>query len=374
MLSYWEREHFLKYDLIVVGAGIVGLSVAVQYAIKYPEKKILVLERGLFPSGASTKNAGFACFGSLTEFLDDLNYLSEFEVSELVKKRFKGLNAIREFFGDESLGYQASGGYELITENEIDALSKIESINQLLFPIFQRNVFEIIREIQDFGFGPKVKCIVKNHFEGELNSGMFLDSLWKKSQALGVKILTGAEVKTLDLSEKTISLSNPVSGNSPIIFQAEQIAICTNAFTRTLIPDLDIKPGRGLILVSKPLEKELPWSGSFHYDKGYVYFRKVRGNRLMIGGGRNIDFEGEKTDQFEINPKIKSYLFDLVNKEILPNQKFELEMEWAGIMAFGETKQPIIKMLAEDVCTGVRLGGMGVAIGWETATELVSHF
>lgn len=374
MLSFWEREHFLKYDLVVIGAGIVGLSVAVQYAIKYPKKRVLVLERGLFPSGASSKNAGFACFGSLTEILDDLNNLSETEVSDLVKRRFSGLNAIRGFFGDELLGYQASGGYELITDNEIEALFKIDYINQLLFPIFQRDVFEIIRDVKCFGFGPKVKVIVKNHFEGELNSGMFLEALWKRSQVLGVKILTGAEVLSLELNEKTISVSNLVSGRSPVIFEAQQIAVCTNAFTKALIPDLDINPGRGLILLSRPLERELPWSGSFHYDKGYVYFRKVNGNRLMIGGGRNVDFEGEQTDQFGINSKVKSYLLRLIDEEILPNVKFELEMEWTGIMAFGDTKRPLIRMLAQDVSIGVRLGGMGVAIGWETASEIVSHF
>lgn len=374
MLSFWEREHFLKYDLVVIGAGIVGLSVAVQYAIKYPKKRVLVLERGLFPSGASSKNAGFACFGSLTEILDDLNNLSETEVSDLVKRRFSGLNAIRGFFGDELLGYQASGGYELITENEIEALFKIDYINQLLFPIFQRDVFEIIRDVKCFGFGPKVKVIIKNHFEGELNSGMFLEALWKRSQVLGVKILTGAEVLSLELNEKTISVSNLVSGRSPVIFEAQQIAVCTNAFTKALIPDLDINPGRGLILLSRPLERELPWSGSFHYDKGYVYFRKVNGNRLMIGGGRNVDFEGEQTDQFGINSKVKSYLLRLIDEEILPNVKFELEMEWTGIMAFGDTKRPLIRMLAQDVSIGVRLGGMGVAIGWETASEIVSHF
>lgn len=374
MLSFWEREHFLKYDLVVIGAGIVGLSVAVQYAIKYPKKRVLVLERGLFPSGASSKNAGFACFGSLTEILDDLNNLSETEVSDLVKRRFSGLNAIRGFFGDELLGYQASGGYELITENEIEALFKIDYINQLLFPIFQRDVFEIIRDVKCFGFGPKVKVIIKNHFEGELNSGMFLEALWKRSQVLGVKILTGAEVLSLELNEKTISVSNLVSGRSSVIFEAQQIAVCTNAFTKALIPDLDINPGRGLILLSRPLERELPWSGSFHYDKGYVYFRKVNGNRLMIGGGRNVDFEGEQTDQFGINSKVKSYLLRLIDEEILPNVKFELEMEWTGIMAFGDTKRPLIRMLAQDVSIGVRLGGMGVAIGWETASEIVSHF
>jgi len=38
---------------------------------------LLILERGPFSSGASTKNAGFACFSSLTEVLDDIKIVGK---------------------------------------------------------------------------------------------------------------------------------------------------------------------------------------------------------------------------------------------------------------------------------------------------------
>lgn len=64
-LSYWERKTFLKdIDYIVIGAGIVGFSCAYHLKEKFPSAKVVVLERGYLPTGASSKNAGFACFGS----------------------------------------------------------------------------------------------------------------------------------------------------------------------------------------------------------------------------------------------------------------------------------------------------------------------
>ena len=50
----------------------------------------------MLPQGASTKNAGFACFGSLSEIIDDLKSHSEEEVIQLVKKRVDGLQLLRE--------------------------------------------------------------------------------------------------------------------------------------------------------------------------------------------------------------------------------------------------------------------------------------
>jgi glycine/D-amino acid oxidase-like deaminating enzyme len=58
-LSYWELKNwFTKVDYTVVGSGIVGHAACA--CAKYPESKILVLEKGMLPHGASTKNAGFA--------------------------------------------------------------------------------------------------------------------------------------------------------------------------------------------------------------------------------------------------------------------------------------------------------------------------
>ena len=84
MISLWEKRSLISYDIIIIGAGITGLSTAASLKEKNPKLNILVLERGLLPTGASTKNAGFACFGSLTELRNDLKVLGE-EQNPLVR-------------------------------------------------------------------------------------------------------------------------------------------------------------------------------------------------------------------------------------------------------------------------------------------------
>lgn len=49
MFSYWEQQSFLHYDHIVIGSGIVGLSTAIELKDRFPQKRVLVLERSLFP-------------------------------------------------------------------------------------------------------------------------------------------------------------------------------------------------------------------------------------------------------------------------------------------------------------------------------------
>src|SRR5438045_335528 len=103
-LSYWEQECiFNNIDVTIIGSGIVGLSAALRLKKFRPELKVLVLERGVIPYGASSRNAGFACFGSPSELLDDLNKNGEDEVFSLVEKRWKGLKRLRENLGDEHL-------------------------------------------------------------------------------------------------------------------------------------------------------------------------------------------------------------------------------------------------------------------------------
>ena len=77
-LSYWEIKSWLSHvDYCIVGSGIVGLNCALQLKKQFPKAKILILEKGSLPQGASTKNAGFACFGSLSEIIEDLKTHSD---------------------------------------------------------------------------------------------------------------------------------------------------------------------------------------------------------------------------------------------------------------------------------------------------------
>ena len=96
-LSFWEKQSwFTNIDFTIVGSGIVGLHCALTLRKNHPKAKILVLEKGTLPQGASTKNAGFACFGSISEILDDLQHHDQQTVIDLVQKRQRGLELLRQ--------------------------------------------------------------------------------------------------------------------------------------------------------------------------------------------------------------------------------------------------------------------------------------
>ncbi|MEQ8572940.1 MAG: FAD-dependent oxidoreductase, partial [Fulvivirga sp.] len=246
-----------------------------------------------------------------------------------------------------------------------------DQVNEMLLPLFKQPVFSIDdQKIKSFGFNSdEIKSIVVNPFEGQIHTGKMMKSLLALAYKLNIKVLTGTEVLSFedDGTEVSVIAKNMVT-NSDITFKANKVAVCTNAFTNKLVPDIDINPGRGIVLVTKPLSK-LPFQGVFHIDKGYYYFRN-EGSRVIFGGGRNIDFEGETTTKFEINERIIAELKKQLKDVILPSTPFEVDHTWAGIMAFGANKQPIYKKHSANVHLGVRLGGMGVAIGSRMGEKL----
>lgn len=366
MHSYWENESYLKQDVVIVGGGILGLSVACSIKEKSPETTVTILEKGILPTGASTRNAGFACFGSITELLSDLETLGEMKMLELVAARWEGLQLLRSRLGDEQIGYEAFGGYELITEKEIPALKQIPKLNEHLKPIFHSDVFQLANDrIEEFDFNPKfVKAMIFNPFEGQINSGQMMKSLTRYAASLGVSYITGAEVTAINTTENGVE----VIVSNQTIFKATKVAVCTNAFLPELFSDMNITPGRGQVLITKEI-LYLPFLGTFHYDEGFYYFRNV-GNRVLFGGGRNLDFTGESTTEFADNKIILEDLAQKLKEIILPNTLFEIDYNWQGIMAFGETKFPQIIEQKPNIYTAIGCNGMGVALSSKLGVEI----
>ena len=141
--SYWEQQSFTDYDYVIVGGGISGCFTALTLAQLNPNKRIAMLESGLFPNGASTKNAGFACFGSLTELEADLEQMSETALVDLVSLRYEGLQRLRASLGDREIGYKADGGYELFFDAQPTLEQRIERMNELLFPYLESAYFKL---------------------------------------------------------------------------------------------------------------------------------------------------------------------------------------------------------------------------------------
>ncbi len=372
--SYWDHNTYFKdIDTCIIGAGITGLTAAMFLKQKHPHARILVLERSPIPYGASTRNAGFACFGSAGEIIDDLKHESEEQVFLRVEERHKGILRLRELLGDKSLKFEQHGGYEIFSEKNnaqyTDCLDKLPYLNRCLRSIFKEDVFRICNEkISEFGFAG-VTNMIRHSEEGQLDTGEMMKALLSKVQSLGVSVLNGIEVKHLEDD----GLKCELTTNDAHRFHTRAVIIAVNGFASRLLPNLDLQPARSQVLVTSPVEN-LPFKGTFHYDRGYTYLRNV-GNRIMIGGGRNLDFENEMTDQIVVTQKIQDYLTGFIKEHILPGMQFSPEYSWSGIMGVGSTKSPIVEKSGQNIYCAVRLGGMGVAIGahvGEKVAELVS--
>ncbi|MGJ5643100.1 NAD(P)/FAD-dependent oxidoreductase [Formosa sp. S-31] len=357
-LSYWEiKSWFSNIDYAIVGSGIVGLNCALYLKQQHPNANILILEKGTLPQGASTKNAGFACFGSLSEILNDLEFHSEEEVLSLVKQRVNGLRLLRENLGDSVLDYAACGGYELFSDSDTafyeTCLFRMDEVNHLLKPVFNYDVFQL--KSNPFGFKNIYEKLVFNVFEGQLDTGKMMEALLRKVQAAGVKILNNISVEAFSELNSEVAVKT-----NQIEFNCKKLILANNGFSSLLLNE-PVKPARAQVLITKPI-KNLNIKGTFHLDRGYYYFRNID-NRILFGGGRQLDFKAEETTEFGETKKVQDALNQLLKHVILPETPFEVDHTWSGIMGVGNQKKAIIKQVSDFVYCGIRMGGMGVAIG-----------
>lgn len=363
MLSYWERESFWKTpDVIVLGSGIVGLNAAIRLKLSAPALKVNVVERGFLPWGASSRNAGFACFGSISELLDDLTKQSAEEVFSRVAMRWNGLKRLRELLGDDAIGYEPLGGFEVFTtadrETHERCLSSMEELNRRMKEITGsvRTYSTYDQGIESFGFAG-IRHLIRNELEGQIDTGAMMKALIGKATQLGIPVFTGVDVAKVDRTEEGVLLHT----TNGFILPGSQLLVATNGFAARLFPELEVEPARAQVFITHPI-KGLRMKGSFHYDEGYYYFRNV-GERILLGGGRNLDFKGETTTDMLLTGQIQQRLESMLKETICPYDKPVIDLRWSGIMGMGRIKTPIVKRIDDRTVCAVRMGGMGVAIG-----------
>ncbi len=372
--SYWERKTFLSdCDVLIVGGGITGLSAAISLLEARPKWRVTVVERGFLPRGASTRNAGFACFGSMTELLDDIGRMGEEAAWQLVARRWQGLRLLRQRLGDAALGFRPTGGYELFRDEADDRAAYAECLEHMdLFNAQMQAITGMPRvwspadaRLAAFGFG-RVRHLIRTEGEGMLDTGRMIDSLIALATTRGARLLWGLEVTDWSIQGRGVE----VATKAGCTLRARHLLVATNGFAKQLLPEIELSPARNQVLITQPLRK-LPFDGTFHYMRGYVYFRNVDG-RVLLGGGRHLDIEGETTTALGTTAPIRAFLLDLLREVILPHRAAEPAYWWSGIMGVGPEKVPIVRRVAPQVHVAVRLGGMGVAIGSLVGEEVAA--
>ena len=373
-ISFWEQTTFFKKkDLIVIGAGLVGLSAALSYKKAKPNHDVLVIDRELYPKGASSRNAGFACFGSMTELVADQKLMGQSAMLALVERRARGLQKLRATLGDEHIDYLPYGGFEVFDANQQsvfnDMQAQMNTMNELLADVVGHpHVFAIHPDPRALGLQPNV-LVIQNKEEGQLHTGKMLKRLLDLCKNAGIEIQRGLTLEAWVEESKAMRLEF----KEGLVLKSEQLLIATNGFTKRLMPALEIAPARNQVLITEPIPG-LKLKGTFHAEEGYLYFRNVA-NRVLIGGGRHWNFESSQTDAYDNEPALLEQLMNYMQQMVdFGETKPVMDMTWSGILGVGEEKTPILSRMNQRLVTAVRLGGMGVAIGMglgEQAAELL---
>ncbi|RYG04387.1 MAG: FAD-binding oxidoreductase [Chitinophagaceae bacterium] len=357
--SIWEKESFFrKRDVLIIGAGLSGLWSAYYLKKANPSLSVAIIERGLIPTGASTRNAGFACFGSVTELMKDRITMGDDDMVELVRMRYAGLKRIMHTFNPAEIDFTLCGGYELITKDQNkDIKAEIVLLNNLLTDAVESSGTFTLQDakISQFGFGD-VKHLIQNDLEGFLHPGKLCEQLLKLVQAVGVTILNGIHVDGYTKTGAGFTLQT----SQGIELTGTRLLLCTNAFTTKLLPRADVAPARGQILVTSEIPG-LKFRGAFHADEGFYYFRNL-GNRVLLGGARNVDIETENSTRLEVTDNIQNALESFLSTFIMPDTSFQITDRWSGIMGMGSEKMPVIEEIEPGVFCAIRMSGMGVAL------------
>ena len=356
-LSYWESKGwFENTDALIVGGGLVGMNAALELQSLHPNWRIVLIDRSDI-GGASTRNAGFACFGSPTELLEDWQILGREKTIDLVKMRWGGLTELRRQWGDDALGYRDCGSLEAFTNPESfkQCLAVLPEMNEALSPIFGETPFTTLDSsaLADSGLN-NVCGVISSPLEGDLDVAQMNRAMQRELFSRGIDVIGGVTVQRLRENGLAWRIETDQGD-----LEAKKVLVCNNAWASELL-DIDVQPAPNAVVVSQPLHR-LKLKQTIHHDRGYVYAREVDG-RLLIGGGRHWDCRDD-------HDRIQR-LLDWAQKHIVGAESIQIDHHWIGQLGVGTHRMPVIDELKPGLFAGVRLGGMGVAIGSEVGRQL----
>jgi len=364
---FWLSSGKRNADVIVVGAGFTGLRVATTLKTERPEWKVVILEALSQGAAASSRNAGFACFGSPGELISDIDEMGMDAAAVLLSLRFEGIQALQTDLNKHGLSSVTVGGNEVF---EVDRQKDHETILSRwedLLELWERAGLPSDLWLEQ-RFSGLSSQLLSSGFHTKYEFGIdpqeLYDSLEKRAVSVGVSIHRGVTLEDLHARDSEVRLTT-----SDGSWKSKYIALCTNAGRTPKFAE-GLYPGRGQIVVTEPL-KEHPFLGNYHVDRGYYYFRNI-GDRLLLGGGRHVYKEEETTRDLNTSRQLIEHLKSYIERILLPGKDVRIEYAWSGTMGFhtGGGKMPLLSKIQNGVYRCVGFGGMGVALSNSAAMKL----
>ncbi len=369
--SYWlDRTKKIgkkNYDVIVVGAGISGLSTVYWLNQEDPNLKIALVEKQRVGFGASGRNAGFITCGSVEHFNRMISKHGKQEAIEIWKFAETNLQLLKEHIIQDQgnqIEFRERGCYSLASQDsEFTELKKVAQIMNELGIATETYESERLQ-----------KCVGANNFVGgikyladaETNPIALLNLLQKKIKC--------------DLYEQTEAYHYEATPDGTRVlktdagdFEASMIVFSLNGYSPAMHNYFSDKiyPTRAQILMMEPVAAFMdgPCYANFYLD----YFRQMPDGSLLIGGFRQLAKETEVGYSDHTTELIQNALHGFVTTHLPQYKDKKVSHRWGGIMGFSRDGQPLIGSLPEDNQIFFNGGytGHGMGLAFNTTKSLV---
>lgn len=353
------------YDIIIVGGGIIGASIAFEMA-KRGHTNILLIEKGHLASGAT----GRCGAGIRQQWGSELNATLAVESTQIMEH-------LEEYTGYKYSCGLNQAGYLLIacTEKEWDQFQVNLDVQHKLgieahTVDLEKDVYNYVPNINTAGIYGATFC----QKDGHADPFHCTFAYGSGAKRLGVTILTYTHVDSLIAEGGKIKGVKTDKGD----FEAPMVLNCANGWAPGLAAqvgdEIPVFPERHQALVTEPVSglgpngTPMPMVMSFH--RRFYVQQTPHGSFVMgIAESEPISFNMRSSWQFlEENCHIITDTLPVL-------RKLRVVRQWAGLYDMSPDKSPIIDFSknAEGLVTICGFSGHGFMIAPRTATLVARH-
>ncbi len=335
----------LKADVVVVGAGLAGLTTALELVRR--GLKVVVVERGLVGSGASGRNGGFVSSGFALGMDDVAKHVGADAARALYELSRQGTEYVRR---ENPASNKMGDGW--ICASRYDDRGALKSYGEAL----------------SHTYGEVVEYMKSEETRSKLSSPRYFDSLLFSTafhiHPLRYCLALAAKIRDAggEIFENSTVLSSTKQGTVFVVktdggeVQAKHVVHCVSSTGRTVhrASGRAVLPVATYIAVTEPLTQSSINTRSAISDtrRAGNYYRLIDEGRILWGGRITTRVsepsrlaERMKGDMLSTYPALGSPRIDYA---------------WSGLMGYAIHKMPLIGRDAEGQWFGTAFGGHGL--------------
>ncbi len=317
-------------DVVIIGGGIIGLSIAYHLALK-KAGRILLFEKGQLGEGSTSRCVG----GIRTQFSTEINIRFSLESLKTFEK-------FEEEFGVQS-GFKRIGYLFLAsTEEEVRIFKKnIKIQRQFHIPVEFLDRDEIQRRwpyLRTDDLLGGTYC----HLDGYAGPHEVLSGFIKGAKRAGVKIYEGREVTEIFSSNGRIIGVKTTGGevHCPIVVNAG--GAYAASIGRMADIEIPVKPLRRQIFITAPFhltDRIIPLTIDFH--RGWYFRKELEG--FLLSGPLDQEPSFNLTIDYEARAKASE---DAIHR-VPVFKKARIAMGWAGLYEISPDQHAILGKVPE---------------------------